>query len=106
MSAVVGGLQQVGDLKAKMALYTSPVLALIFCACGVFLVIASKKPPPPAPEGQPPNKAPPIGFGIFFIVCGFLIPLLAYGFYSLTMASPTFSALSGAGTVVDIARSV
>jgi hypothetical protein len=106
MSGIAGGLQQIGDVKATIGLYISPILAIIFCACGIFLIKASKQKPPPAPQGQPPNQPPPIGFGIFFIVCGFLIPLLAYGFYKLTMASPGFAMLSGAGTVVNVAESL
>jgi hypothetical protein len=106
MSGIAGGLQQIGDVKATIGLYISPILAIIFCACGIFLIKASKQKPPPAPSGQPPNQPPPIGFGIFFIACGFLIPLLAYGFYKLTMASPGFAMLSGAGTAVNFVRAV
>jgi hypothetical protein len=106
MSGIAGGLQQIGDIKATISLYASPILAIIFCACGIFLIKASKQKPPPAPPGQPPNQPPPIGFGIFFIVCGFLIPLLAYGFYKLTMASPGFAMLEGAETAVNVAKSL
>jgi hypothetical protein len=106
MSGIGAGLQQIGDAKATIGLYISPIIAVIFCACGIFLIRASKQTPPPAAPGQPPNQPPPIGFGIFFIVCGFLIPLLAYGFYKLTMASPGFAMLSGAGTAVNFVRAV
>ena len=108
MSGVVSGLQQVGDIKATIGLYVSPIIALIMCACGAFLIKASKQAPAPAPApaGQPPNQPPPIGIGIFFIVCGFLVPLIAYGFYKLTMASPTFAALSGASTAYNIIKAV
>ena len=108
MSGVVSGLQQVGDIKATIGLYVSPIIALIMCACGAFLIKASKQAPAPAPApaGQPPNQPPPIGLGIFFIVCGFLVPLIAYGFYKLTMASPGFAMLEGAGTAVNLIKAV
>jgi len=99
MSGIVGGLQQIGIIKAKIGLYSSPIIALIFCVVGFFLIKASKQTPSPAPKGQPPNKPPPIGLGIFFIVCGFLVPFIAYGFYKLTMASPIFAGLGGAEAV-------
>ena len=104
MAAVVGGLQQIGDAKATIGLYVSPIIALIFCIAGLFIIKASKRNPAPAPAGQPPNQPPPIGLGIFFVVCGFLIPLIAYGFYQLTMASPTFAALQGAETAAGFFR--
>lgn len=106
MAAVLGGLQEVGDLKAKMGLYASPFIAIIFCACGIWLVRMSRTTPPPAPAGQPPSKPPPASFGYLFICLGFLVPLLAYGFYQLTMASPMFAAAEGANTVFNIARTI
>ena len=106
MSGIGAGLQQIGDTQATIGLYISPIIALIMCACGIFLIKASKQKPPPAPAGQPPNQPPPIGFGIFFIICGFLVPLIAYGFYKLTMASPGFAMLEGAGTAVNLIKAV
>ena len=106
MSGIAGGLQQIGDIKATMTLYASPSIAIIFCVFGWFLVKASKQAPSPAPAGQPPNTPPPIGFGIFFILCGFLFPLLAYGFYKLTMASPSFAMLEGGETVLGLAKNL
>jgi len=106
MAGIGTGLQQVGEAQATIGLYISPIIAVIFCACGIFLIKASKQKPPPAAPGQPPNQPPPIGLGIFFIICGFLVPLLGYGFYKLTMASPGFAMLEGAGTAVNLFRAV
>jgi len=106
MSGVLGGLQQIGDIKATIGLYVSPIIALIFCCIGFFVIQASKKPPPPAPKGQPPNQAPPAGLGYCFICMGIFVPLIAYGFYKLTMASPAFATLEGAETAVNFVRAV
>jgi hypothetical protein len=101
-------LQAVGNFKATMGLYASPFIALIFCCCGYFLIRQSKVTPPalaPAPAGQPaPSKPPPAAMGYCFICLGFLVPLLAYGIYKLTMSSPTFSKISGADTLLQLAR--
>ena len=80
MSGIAGGLQQVGDAQATIGLYASPIIALIFCVIGWFLIKAARQPPPPpSPTPSPSSQPPPMGLGIFFIVCGFLIPLIAYG---------------------------
>lgn len=99
-------LQAVGNFKATMGLYTSPFLAVIFCCCGYFIIRQSKVTPPapaPAPAGAP-SKSPPAAMGYCFICLGFLVPLLAYGIYKLTMISPTFSKLEGANTLWQLAR--
>ena len=107
-------LQAVGNFKAKATLYLSPIVALIFCCCGWWLLSKSRAPtpppPPPAAPGQPPapapSKPPPVAFGLCFICLGVIYPLLAYGMYSLTMSSPTFSKLQGADQLYNFARAV
>jgi hypothetical protein len=109
MSGIATGLQQVGNAQATIGLYISPIIAIIFCCIGWFLIKASQQPVTPAPASptpQPPNQPPPMGIGIFFIVCGFLIPLIAYGFYKLTMASPGFATLEGAGTALNLVKGI
>jgi hypothetical protein len=106
MSGVAQGLQQIGDIKATIGLWTSPIIAIIFCCVGFFIIQASMKPPPPAPKGQPPNQAPPAAMGYLFVCCGFLVPLIAYGVYKLTMASPAFATLEGAQTAVNFVKTV
>jgi hypothetical protein len=106
MSGIAGGLQQIGDAQASIGLYISPIIAIIFCVVGWFLIKASKQAPAPAPKGSPASQPPPIGFGIFFIVCGFLLPLIAYGFYKLTMASPGFAMIEGAGTAINLVKGI
>ena len=121
MSAIVGGLQQIGAAKAKIGLYVSPFIGIVFCCVGYLLIKASRQSPSgspgpvPSPSGSPgpvvptpvqKNQPPPIGVGIFFIVCGFLIPLIAYGFYKVTMASPGFAALEGAGVATSFVKGV
>lgn len=104
MAAIYGGLQQVGDLKATMGLYASPFIAIIFCICGFCILKASKTSPSPAPVGQPKSQPPPPSMGYCFICLGFFIPLIAYGFYKLTMSSPLFAAAQGANAVFNIAK--
>jgi hypothetical protein len=106
MSAVLGGLQQIGDIKATIGLYASPIIAIIFCICGFFIIKSSKTTPPPAPAGQPKSQPPPAAMGYCFICLGFLVPLLAYGFYKLTMASPVFAAAEGASAVFNVAKNI
>lgn len=107
MSQVYGGLQQIGDLKAKMGLYASPIVAIMFCVVGLWIVKLSKAPPSPkSPSPSPSPQPPPASMGYLFICLGFFVPFLAYGIYKLTMASPMFAAASGAGTVFNIAKSI
>jgi len=100
MASIAGGLQQIGDIKATIGLWTSPILAIIFCVCGFLIIKASKQAPAPAPKGQPP----PAGMGYCFICIGFFVPLIAYGVYKLTMASPGFAMLEGGETVLGAVR--
>lgn len=103
MSQVYGGLQEIGTLKAKMGLYGSPIIAILFCAIGIWMI---KKPPPPkSPSPSPAPQPPPAAMGYLFICLGFFVPLLAYGVYILTMSSPMFAAAQGAGAVFNIAKS-
>ena len=103
MSQVYGGLQEIGTMKAKMGLYASPIIAILFCAIGVWIVKLSKKPPPPK-SPSPSPQPPPAAAGYLFICLGFFVPLLAYGIYMLTMSSPMFAAAQGAGAVFNLAK--
>lgn len=105
MSQVYGGLQEIGTLKATMGLYASPIIAILFCVIGIWII---KKPPPPkspSPSPSPAPQPPPAAMGYLFICLGFFVPLLAYGLYSLTMSSPMFAAAQGAGAVFNLAKS-
>jgi hypothetical protein len=95
MSGVADGLQQIGIIKAKIGLYSSPIIAIILCCFGFLIIQASKKPPPPAAPGKPPNKPPSAGLGYCLICLAFLVPLIAYGMYKLTMSSSAFATYEG-----------